>query len=234
MEEKYRHFLFGIVASVGLCFIILVFFTGDEALKDNPAFLNFFFFLLLIFLFLLIFHFVLEIIFVSSSTKWHIVTECSQDQELRSKRKLLFHPEVTVFPNSVISYCEAVEQVEFAGSDCYFMAGSFEGCANLEYIKLPHRLKRIPDNMFRYCSSLKEIIIPPTVKSIGKNAFDGCSGLTSVTFGDTSEWYVTESEVDAVNKTGGMEVTTLSSTDLAANAEELVQKCADRYWYKKK
>ena len=37
MEEKYRHFLFGIVASVGLCFIILVFFTGDEALKDNPT-----------------------------------------------------------------------------------------------------------------------------------------------------------------------------------------------------
>ena len=116
----------------------------------------------------------------NNETKWHIVTECSQDQELRSKRKLLFHPEVTVFPNSVISYCEAVEQVEFAGSDCYFMAGSFEGCANLEYIKLPHRLKRIPDNMFRNCSSLKEIIIPPTVKSIGKNAFSECSGLTSV------------------------------------------------------
>ena len=180
MEEKGRHFLFGIVASVGLCFIILVFFTGDEVLKSNPAFLNFFFFLLLIFLFLLIFHFVLEIIFVSSSTKWHIVTGCSPDQELRSKRKLLFHPEVTVFPNSVISYCEAVEQVEFAGSDCYFMPGSFEGCANLKYIKLPHRLERIPDNMFKNCSSLKEIIIPSTVKSIGKNAFSGCSGLTSV------------------------------------------------------
>ena len=182
MEEKYRHFLFGIVASVGLCFIILVFFTGDEALKDNPAFLYFFLFLLFIILFLLIVYFALEIIFVSpsTSTKWHIVTECSQDQELHSKRKLLFHPEVTVFPNSVISYCEAVEQVEFASSDCYFMPGSFEGCANLEYIKLPHRLERIPDNMFRNCSSLKEIIIPPTVKSIGKNAFDGCIGLTSV------------------------------------------------------
>ena len=42
MEEKDRHFLFGIVVAVGLCFIILVFFTGDEALKDNPAFLYFF------------------------------------------------------------------------------------------------------------------------------------------------------------------------------------------------
>lgn len=253
MEEKDRHFLFGIVASVGLCFIILVFFTGDEALKDNPAFLNFFFFLLLIFLFLLIFHFVLEIIFVSSSTKWYIVTECSQDQELRSKRKLLFHPEVTVFPNSVISYCEAVEQVEFAGSDCYFMPGSFEGCANLKYIKLPHSLERIPDNMFRYCSSLKEIIIPSTVKSIGKNAFKGCSGLTRVTFeagsklesigcgafkgcsglssmnfGYTNYWYYTSSLENAANKTGG------EKFDLNLTNVELVKKYADYYWYKKK
>lgn len=235
MEEKYRHFLFGIVASVGLCFITLVFFTGDEALKDNPAFLYFFLFLLFIILFLLIVYFALEIIFVSpsTSTKWHIVTECSQDQELRSKRKLLFHPEVTVFPSSIISYCEAVEQVEFAGSDCYFMPGSFEGCANLEYIKLPHRLERIPDNMFRNCSSLKEIIIPSTVKSIGKNAFDGCSGLTSVTFGDTNYWYYTSSLENAANKTGGMEVP-LNSTDLAENAKKLVKEYADRYWYKKK
>jgi len=233
MEEKGRYFLFGIAIAVGLCFIIFVFFTGDEVLKSNLAFLNFFFFLLLIFLFLLIFHFVLEIIFVSSSTKWHIVTECSQDQELRSKRKLLFHPEVTVFPNSVISYCEAVEQVEFAGSDCYFMPGSFEGCVNLEYIKLPHRLERIPDNMFRNCSSLKEIIIPPTVTSIGKNAFKGCSKLTCVTFSGANEWCATTNSTDAVNKTGGT-VVPLSSTDLAANAAELVNGIySSYYWYKK-
>lgn len=256
MEEKYRHFLFGIAIAVGLCFIILVFFTGDEALKDNPVFLNFFFFLLLIFLFLLIFHFVLEIIFVSSSTKWHIVTECSQDQELRSKRNLLFHQDITVFPSSIISYCEAVERVEFAGSDCYFIPGSFEGCANLEYIKLPHRLERIPDNMFRNCSSLKEIIIPPTVKSIGKNAFYGCSGLssveipssvtsignsafrecsglTSVTFGDTSEWYVTESYVDAAKKAGGGKVVKLPFIKPTENAE-LVKATFGWYWYKQK
>ena len=234
MEEKYRHFLFGIVASVGLCFIILVFFTGDEILFD---FLSFISIVILLVLFVVL---AFDIVLLArilcgchNETKWHIVTECSPDQELRSKRKLLFHPEVTVFPNSVISYCEAVEQVEFAGSDCYFMAGSFEGCVNLEYIKLPHSLERIPDNMFRNCSSLKEIIIPSTVKSIGKNAFDGCSGLTSVTFGDTNYWYYTSSLENAANKTGGMEVP-LNSTDLAENAKKLVKEYADRYWYKKK
>ncbi len=44
MEEKYRHFLFGIAIAVGLCFIIFVFFMGDEVLKSNPAFLYFFLF----------------------------------------------------------------------------------------------------------------------------------------------------------------------------------------------
>ena len=108
------------------------------------------------------------------------------------------------------------------------MAGSFEGCANLEYIKLPHSLERIPDNMFRYCSSLKEIIIPSTVKSIGKNAFDGCSGLTSVTFGYTNYWYYTSSLENAANKTGG------GKFDLNLTNVELVKKYADYYWYKKK
>lgn len=235
MEEKYRHFLFGIVASVGLCSITLVFFTGDEVRFD---FLSFISIVILLVLFIVL---AFDIVLLArilcgchNETKWHIVTECSQDQELRSKRNLLFHQDITVFPSSIISYCEAVERVEFAGSDCYFIPGSFEGCANLEYIKLPHRLERIPDNMFRNCSSLKEIIIPPTVKSIGKNAFDGCSKLTCVTFGDINGWYVTESYVDAAKKAGGTAVTTLSSMDLAANAAELVKKCADRYWYKQK
>ena len=152
----------------------------------------------------------------------------------------------------MISYCEAVERVEFAGSDCYFMAGSFEGCANLKYIKLPHRLERIPDNMFRNCSSLKEIIIPSTVKSIGKNAFDGCSkltsvvfeessklesigcgafkgcsGLSSMNFGYTNYWYYTSSLENAANKTGG------EKFDLNLTNVELVKKYADYYWYKK-
>lgn len=253
MEEKYRHFLFGIVASVGLCFIILVFFTGDEVCI-NSKLLNISEWVLFglicatVILGLLFLFFVIKANHETrdiKNTRWHIVTECLQDQELRSKRNLLFHQDITVFPSSIISYCEAVERVEFAGSDCYFIPGSFEGCANLEYIKLPHRLERIPDNMFRNCSSLKEIIIPSTVKSIGKNAFKGCSGLTSVTFGkgcsgltrvtfgDTSEWYVTKSETGAA-KEAYDKIVELNSEKPTENAKKLVKEYADRYWYKKK
>ena len=240
MEEKYRHFLFGIVVAVGLCFIILVFFTGDEVCI-NSKLLNISEWILFGLICATVISGLLFLFFVIKAnhetrdiknTKWHIVTECLQDQELRSKRNLLFHQDITVFPSSIISYCEAVEQVEFAGSDCYFMAGSFEGCANLEYIKLPHRLERIPDNMFKNCSSLKEIIIPSTVKSIGKNAFSGCSKLTSVTFGYTNYWYYTSSLENVANKTGGT-VVPLSATELAENAKKLVKEYADRYWYKK-
>ncbi len=234
MEEKGRYFLFGIVASVGLCFIILVFFTGDEVRFDFLSFISIV--ILLVLFIVLAFDIVLLARILcgcNNETKWHIVTECSQDQELRSKRNLLFHQDITVFPSSIISYCEAVERVEFAGSDCYFMPGSFEDCANLEYIKLPHRLERIPDNMFKNCSSLKEIIIPSTVTSIGNNAFSGCRRLTSVTFGDTSEWYVTESYVDAAKKAGGGKVVKLPFIKPTENAE-LVKAAFGWYWYKQK
>ena len=76
--------------------------------------------------------------------------------------------------------------------------------------------------------------IPAGVTSIGDYAFRECSGLTSVTFSGANEWCATTNSTDAVNKTGGTAVTTLSSTDLAANAAELVKKYADRYWYKQK
>ena len=52
-----------------------------------------------------------------------------------------------------------------------------------------------------------------------------------MTFGDINGWYVTESEVDAVNKTGGTEVP-LSSTDLAANADLVRSSYVGYYWYK--
>lgn len=55
-----------------------------------------------------------------------------------------------------------------------------------------------------------------------------------MTFGDTSEWYVTKSETDAANKTGGGKVVKLPFTKPTRNAKKLVKKYADRYWYKKK
>lgn len=84
---------------------------------------------------------------------------------------------------------------------------------------------------FYDCDGLASVEIPASVTSIERYAFSGCSGLTSVTFGDTSGWYVTTSETGAANKTGGTAVT-LSSTDLAANAELVNGTYNKYYWYK--
>lgn len=178
----------------------------------------------------LLVYFALEIISVNPSKKWYIVTDCSQEQELRKKKNLLFHQDVRVFSNDILSYCGTVEQVEFAGWDCYFMEGAFEGCANLGHIKLPSKLEKIPDNMFRNCKSLKQITIPATVKSIGKNAFEGCNGLTSVVFEDPTGWHVTKNPTNAKNKTGGGKFA-LPLADPVVNVK-LVKDTHGWYWYK--
>ena len=61
----------------------------------------------------------------------------------------------------------------------------FDGCSNLQTIKLPDSVTSIGDSAFQGCTSLKSITIPDSVTSIGGYAFDGCSSLTSVTIPDS-------------------------------------------------
>ena len=54
----------------------------------------------------------------------------------------------------------------------------------------------------------------------------GAINLTSVTFGNTTGWYVTEME----NETSG---TTMDVPDAATNARNLVSNYFGYYWYRK-
>ena len=109
--------------------------------------------------------------------------------------------------------------------------GAFRECSGLTSVEIPAGVTSIGERAFYGCSGLTSVEIPAGVTSIGYSTFADCSGLTSVTFGDTSGWYVTQSSTDAANKTGGTAVT-LSSRDLAANAELVNGTYDTYYWYK--
>lgn len=58
----------------------------------------------------------------------------------------------------------------------------FEGCSNLERIKLPQYLIDTGWYAFKDCINLSQIELPASVESI-RNSFRGCTSLTSITFG---------------------------------------------------
>ena len=55
---------------------------------------------------------------------------------------------------------------------------AFEGCTNLEEIKLTSKVMIVEEEAFNGCKNLKEIYIPESVTTIGEDAFDGCMRLT--------------------------------------------------------
>ena len=129
--------------------------------------------------------------------------------------------------------CSGLSSMEIPAGVTSIGNYAFRGCSGLTRVTFGEgsRLESIGAFAFDWCRGLSSVEIPASVTSIAFHAFIRCFGLTSVTFGDTSGWYVTTSETDAANKTGGTAVT-LSSTNLAANAELVNGTYDTYYWYK--
>lgn len=56
----------------------------------------------------------------------------------------------------------------------------FQGCTNLQSIKLPPRLTNIRGWMFNGCSSLSGVVLPASCTTIDTAGFAGCTSLTSI------------------------------------------------------
>ena len=140
---------------------------------------------------------------------------------------------VTSIGDDAFSGCSRLSSVEIPESVTSIGRGAFKGCSGLTSVEIPESVTSIGRGAFKGCSKLTSVKIPSSVTSIGNSAFRECSGLTSVTFRDTSEWYVTESYVDAAKKAGGGKVVKLPFIKPTENAE-LVKAAFGWYWYKQK
>jgi hypothetical protein len=94
---------------------------------------------------------------------------------------------------------------------------------------LPSYITKINQYAFRDCDGVTSVEIGESVTSIGWGVFYNCYNLTSVTFKDTSTWYITTSSLDWENKTGGEET---SVSTPSTNATYFKSTYYKYYWYK--
>ena len=88
----------------------------------------------------------------------------------------------------------------------------FNGCTNLEEVRLSPNLKSLPEFLFKHCEHLKSVTIPQGVTNLGLGVFSGCTSLTSMT--------MPESVVSAENAVFE-DCTSLSEVTLSPNLKSL-------------
>ena len=91
----------------------------------------------------------------------------------------------------------------------------FNGCTNLEEVRLSPNLKSLPEFLFKHCEHLKSVTIPQGVTNLGLGVFTGCASLTSMTMPESvvsTDYAVFE------------DCTSLSEVTLSPNLKEINQK----------
>ena len=91
----------------------------------------------------------------------------------------------------------------------------FNGCTNLEEVRLSPNLKSLPEFLFKHCEHLKSVTIPQGVTNLGLGVFSGCASLTSMTMPESvvsTDYAVFE------------DCTSLSEVTLSPNLKEINQK----------
>ena len=74
--------------------------------------------------------------------------------------------------------CERCLQLQRVDLSCTevteIVDSAFVHCKHLQHLRLPHKLRRIEQEVFLKCT-LKEVSVPPTLLYIARRAFAGCT-----------------------------------------------------------
>ena len=100
---------------------------------------------------------------------------------------------------------------------------SFLGCKNLTDVNIPSTVTDIYVQAFASCN-LASVTIPSRVKYIASSVFSGNNNLASVTFEDTSGWYIATYQ-------GATSGTNIDVTNPTTNATNLTNTHVSKYWY---
>lgn len=86
---------------------------------------------------------------------------------------------------SPFRFNEKIKYVETGGGMDRLSNSLFNGCSNLETLKLSDRLISIGGSALANCSALKFVTMPSTLESIGDSVFYNCQLLSSVEFNES-------------------------------------------------
>lgn len=95
---------------------------------------------------------------------------------------------IEILHTGAFSDCQKLTKVSMPDSiDTFEDSAIFSGCTNLSDVRLPSKVIKISDSMFRDCINLNSISLNNGLKEIGDGAFVNCSSLKSVSVPETVE-----------------------------------------------
>ncbi|MGN1126399.1 MAG: leucine-rich repeat domain-containing protein [Ruminococcus sp.] len=100
-----------------------------------------------------------------------------------SVEKLVLPSTIKEVGKQAFAETKVLKEVEFKSEYTQFGEGAFKN-SSIVKAKLPTRLQKISNGMFKNCKNVTSISFPDDLKSIGDEAFWGCTSLEGMTIGD--------------------------------------------------
>ncbi len=160
---------------------------------------------------------------ITSLTIPDSVTSLGSFMSNTSLKSIVIGNGVTTIPSNGFQGCTALESIVIGNGVTTLPPNMISNCKVLTSLTIPDSVTSL--SSYALCGSgITSITIPDSVTSIGVHAFSSCDALSSVTFEDTTGWYVSTSST----ATSG---TNLTLTNPATNATYLTNTYKQYCWF---